>query len=207
MGPLALCARSSVPFAPCVTSRRSPCFSRPNPTLCRAARAKTSRKRSLFMYPFCGIRVFRQPSFSCLRRRGSTASDKLSRQLHNPPALEACCRQCRLIGLEGSVIACKRRAVGIAGLELNGVRVTRSNNDRTPMIEGRIEVNDRRLLPPVRRSRAGERGTDLVDESSLGPEFAGRIEELFQLCRRQTVTCGRAEDNGIGPKQILVRSL
>jgi len=70
------------------------------------------------------------------------------------------------------------------------------------MVEGRVEVDDGRLVPTVRRACASERRADFVDECSIGPQFTRHVEKLLELRRGQAVAGRRAEDDGVRPFEI-----
>ena len=65
-------------------------------------------------------------------------SYKLRCQVGDPPALKPCRSQRSFIRFERAVIARKRRAIRMAGLELDWVGVTGANNDRPPVIKVRL---------------------------------------------------------------------
>jgi hypothetical protein len=141
-----------------------------------------------------------------LKRLLGAAGEKLRGHFGHAPSLKACGGERRLVGLERAVIAGERDAVRIAGLELNRVGVARPDDDGAPVIEGRVERENRRLVPAVQRRGARERGGDLIDQRARGPERTRRVEKLLELRRRQSVARRRAEDDGIRPTEVVERS-
>jgi len=71
------------------------------------------------------------------------------------------------------------------------------------VVQGRVEREDRRLLPAVRGLRRGERRRDLVGELAFLPEPAGLIDELLQLGGDVAEAGRRSERDAIGPLEVV----
>src|SRR6266545_1096747 len=100
-----------------------------------------------------------------------------------PCALRTSDHQRLRTGLSVDVMVARvRRPVRIAAAVENLMhRVPERENDRSPVVEGVVERENRGLLAAVLRLRRGERRRDFVDERSSLPQLAREIEKHFQL--------------------------
>src|SRR4029450_3256446 len=64
------------------------------------------------------------------------------------------------------------RLIGVAGRD----------EDRAPVMERVVEREQRRFVAAVAVASAREAGRDLVGQLTGGPERAGAVEELLELC-------------------------
>ena len=104
----------------------------------------------------------------------------------------------RVIGAAGPV--------GVpAGREDALVGVARRHDDAAPVVGGGVEGQEGQLLPAVGVLAAGEAREHLVGELALGPEAARLVHELLELGRDVAEAGRRAEDEGVGPLEVVER--
>src|SRR5205807_3773574 len=110
---------------------------------------------------------------------GATAFEQTARHLRGPPPEVFGGANLDATGRELAVVADRGRAVRIARAPLDRIGVPGGDDDRTPVVHGVVEREERALLPSMKRARADEPRHRLVGESSFPPERARGIDELL----------------------------